>query len=216
VQQLSDGTYRVYALVTVPENITRPGGVLDLSDVEKTRTTLLTEKKFFADWAPNLRKFIEKAEGPWRAWPLHYLDPEIFSPETGKASEAEAGAEEGGKATGWKRTSGVVLLGDAAHVGFPNGEGVNLAMLDAFELFKRLSAELGISSSGSGANDSEKEEDDAARIERAIIDYEAGMRTRAHQHITDGMMITDMMCQVEGAQRMIDMFKQFLEKPGES
>lgn len=122
-------------------------------------------------------------------WPLYYLAAETF------AADADAKT--------WTRAPGVTLLGDAAHVALPNGEGVNLAMLDALRLYQCLSAEL--------AKDGEAfdAKTDVEAIERAIVAYETEMRKSAAEHVADGFMINDMMYKVDGAQRMTAFFKQF-------
>ncbi|KAI3333724.1 monooxygenase [Ustulina deusta] len=189
VQQMGDATYRVYAGVEGPE--TAPGGALDFAaDPETARAALLA---LFADWAPHLRAFITHAEPPWRVWPLYTLEADAF-------------------AGPWTRAPGVTLLGDAAHLALPNGEGVNAAMLDALRLFECLAAELG---DGMRAEKAGEEEDDAA-VERAIVAYEAEMRERAKEHVADGIMMLDMMYSADGAERMIAMFKQFAGEAGQS
>ncbi|UNO47225.1 FAD-dependent monooxygenase [Alicyclobacillus acidoterrestris] len=60
----------------------------------------------------------------------------------------------------WDRVPGVTLIGDAAHLTPPNGEGANLAMYDGAELGKALAAH---------PND----------IERAITEYEQAMFLRS-------------------------------------
>ncbi|KAI1743066.1 monooxygenase [Xylaria scruposa] len=185
IQQLSDKTYRMYAGVEDEESLVRPGGVLDFAtDIEKSRADLVER---FADFAPHIRAFVEDAEGPWRVWPLFYLDAQTFS------SDAT-----------WTRAPGVTLLGDAAHVALPNGEGVNLAMFDSLRLFQCLSAEL--PKKGEETLDAQA---DAAAIERAIVAYETEMRTKAEEHIVDGIQMTDMMYKADGAQRMAAFFQQF-------
>ncbi|KAI1307089.1 monooxygenase [Xylaria venustula] len=190
LQQMSDNTYRIYAGITESDTaVTRPGGALDFStteNIEKARGALLDR---YADWAEHLRAFVTHAESPWRAWPLYTLEAEAFAPEAS-----------------WTRAPGVTVLGDAAHVSMPNGEGVNLAMLDALKLFEALTAELKASD----------EEDDAASIERAIVKYETEMRERAGEHVQDGVMMCDMMFQADGAERMIAFFKSFEDAAGEA
>ncbi|KAI8945602.1 monooxygenase [Xylaria longipes] len=191
IQQLSDRTYRVYAGLEEDETVTQPGGILDFTDIEKSRAALIER---FADFGPQQRAFVENAEGPWRIWPLYYLDAKIFSPEAdGKT---------------WTRAPGVALLGDAAHLALPNGEGVNLAMVDSLRLFQCLSAEL---AKQGGAFDAQA---DAAAVERAIVAYETEMRKNAGEHVVDGIQMADMMFSADGAQRMIAFFKSFDEGAG--
>ncbi|KAI0968778.1 monooxygenase [Xylaria arbuscula] len=187
IQQMSDATYRMYAGITEEDtSVTRTGGALDFSDdrIEKARAALLDR---FADFAPHLRALITHAEGPWRAWPLYTLAAENFAPEAP-----------------WTRAAGVTLLGDAAHVALPNGEGVNIALLDALRLSEALVAEGG------------NRRDSKAAIERAIVRYEKEMRERAAEHVADGINMCDMLFSADGAQRIIAFFKQFEDAAGQA
>ncbi|KAM0558035.1 hypothetical protein ACHAPJ_005202 [Fusarium lateritium] len=189
VQQMSDASYRMYMGVVAPETLTRPGGDADPKDMDKARKTMLGPGGFYANWTQELRALIEAAEYPWRPWPLYRLDKELFSSKAGDS------------VYDWKRAPGVVLLGDAAHLATPNGEGVNQAMYDSLVLFDKIMAEV-----GDGKEGSYDQESDAAALERAIVAYETEMRPRAYQHIQSSIDMEVWMYADNGAQQMIEMF----------
>jgi 2-polyprenyl-6-methoxyphenol hydroxylase-like FAD-dependent oxidoreductase len=88
---------------------------IDFADAAAATARIAAE---FEGWAPELLALITDGEKPPAERMIHAL-PEDHS---------------------WDRVPGVTLIGDAAHLMPPSGEGANLAMLDGAELALALAA----------------------------------------------------------------------------
>ncbi|KAK1987779.1 hypothetical protein LZ30DRAFT_615130 [Colletotrichum cereale] len=173
VQQVADGSYRVYMGLEAPESVIHT--IFDLGNTEATREKLLSSAEFYKDFAPGLRQFIADAEGPFRPWLLHRMPVASLA---------------------WARVPGVTLLGDAAHVSTPFvGEGVNLAMHDALQLAQSIEKHC------SGPKGDLLEESD--KIEQALTEYETEMFERAQDHVRRCMLSEDVFFAENGAQLLI-------------
>lgn len=188
VQQMSDSSYRMYLGLVGAESLTLAGGDADPANMEKARNTMLGPGGFFESWTADLRTLIGAAEVPWRPWPLYRLDKNLFSSEVNSQHR-------------WTRAPGVVLLGDAAHLSTPNGEGVNQAMYDSLVLFDQILSEV-----GAVQEETYNQEADAEALERAIVTYEKEMKPRAYEHIQSSIDMETLMYNDDGAQQMIAAF----------
>ena len=102
----AQGTLHAYVALNKPEDWLSH---FDFTDPVTARARLAGE---FADWAPALTALITDSETMPAPRPLYALP---------------IGHR-------WPRVPGVTLLGDAAHLMSPSGEGANLAMFDGAEL----------------------------------------------------------------------------------
>lgn len=89
----------------------------------------------------------------------------------------------------WDRVTGVTLLGDAAHLAAPNGEGANLAMLDG--------AELGSAITAHGAD-----------IEAALAEYERAMFPRGTEAATEGTELHELLFGENAPHGLVDAFAE--------
>jgi 2-polyprenyl-6-methoxyphenol hydroxylase-like FAD-dependent oxidoreductase len=108
----SGGTLHTYVALSKPQEWF---AAIDFTDAAAAGARIAKE---FDGWAPELTALITDGETPPLLRPINTLP---------------AGHR-------WDRVPGVTLLGDAAHLSRPNGEGANLAMFDGAELGKALAA----------------------------------------------------------------------------
>ncbi|BCP53328.1 monooxygenase [Kaistia sp. 32K] len=120
---------------------------IDFSDVSNAKATIAAE---FDGWAPALTALITDGETTPVLRRLHALP---------------VGHR-------WQRVPGVTLVGDAAHLAPPAGEGANLAMLDGAELAEAIAAHP----------------DD---VEAALAAYEAAMFPRSEAEAADAHQILE-------------------------
>lgn len=108
----SGATLHTYAMLTEPQSWF---AAIDFTDTAAATRRIAQE---FDGWAPELTALITDSDTPPVVRPHHTLP---------------VGHR-------WERVPGVTLVGDAAHLIPPNGEGANLAMLDGAELGAALAA----------------------------------------------------------------------------
>lgn len=133
------GTLHTYVALIKPQEWF---AAIDFTDASAAAGRVAQE---FAGWAPELTALITDSDTAPVLRTLHALP-------TGHR---------------WERVPGVTLIGDAAHLSGPNGEGANLAMLDGAELGKALAAHP----------------DD---IEAALREYEEAMFPRGARAASEG------------------------------
>jgi 2-polyprenyl-6-methoxyphenol hydroxylase-like FAD-dependent oxidoreductase len=108
----SGGTLHTYAQLLKPPDWLAG---LDVTDAATVTASVVEE---FDGWAPELTALITESDTP-------PVLRRLFTLPTGHR---------------WDRAPGVTLLGDAAHLMPPNGEGANLAMRDGAELGQTIAA----------------------------------------------------------------------------
>lgn len=133
---------------------------IDFSDGDASRSRIAAE---FEGWAPELRALLTDGGTPPVARLIHAL------PDDHR----------------WTRTPGATLIGDAAHLMPPSGEGANLAMLDGAELGRALAAHAG-------------------DVEAALAGFERAMFARSQAEARTAHLIQELMVGPRAPYRFIE------------
>ena len=155
----SGGTLHTYAMLARPQDWFAG---IDFTDPTASTARIAQE---FDGWAPELTTLITDSETAPVLRPLNALP---------------VGHR-------WDRVQGVTLLGDAAHLSIPDGEGANLAMYDGAELGKAIAAHP----------------DD---IEAALATYEQAMFPRSAEAAAEGTQLHELLYGDNTPHSLIDMF----------
>ena len=116
VQRCAHDVILLYYSMAVPNNWPQDAG-FDLSD---TRAVMSAVRDAYRDWSPEVLGMLMEVQDRFQLWPTSVMPPDY----------------------GWASQTGLTMLGDASHVMPPfTGKGVNLALLDALDLFKALTTD---------------------------------------------------------------------------
>jgi 2-polyprenyl-6-methoxyphenol hydroxylase-like FAD-dependent oxidoreductase len=145
--------------------LNKPKEWIDSIDFSDPATALARVAEEFGGWAPALKALITDGETDPVPRAIHALPVEHR----------------------WARVPGVTLLGDAAHLMSPSGEGANLAMFDGAELGKAISAHPG-------------------DVEAALIAYEKDLFPRSAFEAAESEGILNVCLGPNAPQSLVDMF----------
>jgi 2-polyprenyl-6-methoxyphenol hydroxylase-like FAD-dependent oxidoreductase len=154
-----NGVLHTYVALKKPEDWV---GNVDFSD---PGTVLACVAQEFDGWAPALTALITDGETDPVGRPIYALPVEHR----------------------WDRVPGVTLLGDAAHLMTPSGEGANLAMYDGTELGKAIAADPG-------------------NVEAALFAYEEALFPRSASEAAEANRILEACFGDNAPQSLLDFF----------
>lgn len=143
----------------------RPKEWIDGIDFSEPAGALARVAAEFTGWAPALTALITDGDTPPVPRPIHALP---------------AGHR-------WPRVPGVTLLGDAAHLMAPSGDGANLAMFDGAELGQAIAAHPG-------------------DVEAALAAYEQALFPRSAAAATQAQQLLDTCFGADTPHSLVGMF----------
>ena len=155
-----DGVLHAYVAFQKPQEWVES---LDFSEPTRAAQRLADE---FAGWAPALTALLTDADTAPRARQIFALPA----------------------AHRWEPVAGVTLLGDAAHLTAPSGDGANLAMYDGAELGRAIAA-------------------NENNLEEAVAVYERALFPRSHAASKDALQVLQACFGTNAPNSLLDFFR---------
>jgi 2-polyprenyl-6-methoxyphenol hydroxylase-like FAD-dependent oxidoreductase len=161
-QRAVQDSRRMYLMLSIPASYFSDTGIDTLSPA-KLKEKLLGEDDLYGGFGKDLKDLI--AAG---------CDAEKEAVEARPLYTLPIGHK-------WTHTPGLTLIGDAAHVTTPSGEGVNVGMLDALELSEAITATSSL--------------EDEGKLDEAVKAFEEKMWERGKEVAKDAEEMKEMMWQ---------------------
>ena len=136
---------------------------IDFSNKTETIKTILAE---FKGWAPEITALLTESDSNILARKINAL------PDKHR----------------WEPKSGITLIGDAAHLMAPSGEGANLAMLDGAELAEGIAKNYN-------------------HFDEVIKEYESQMFPRSEEEQQESHELLDICLGQDSPERFVKLFK---------
>ncbi|KAJ7684388.1 salicylate hydroxylase [Mycena polygramma] len=173
---------RIHICIGTPDQHWVASHGLEGKTAAEVKATLLGDDTLYGKWSPTLKDLIGTA-----------CDEETLD-NPGAAADIKAIHMLPIGHT-WAHQLGVTLLGDAAHLSIPSGEGVNFALWDALDLARVLG---GVPE----AADAKAWQD---AVDPRMREFEETMQARGKADAEEGVAMWDMFLGENGAQGMADM-----------
>lgn len=184
----------IYSMMSAPDDAATMDFLSEAS-LPDLKQRLLDDERFYKNHAPDLKELLTRA-----------FDEAISNGTDAKVRPISMLPRD----HRWEHKPGATLIGDAAHLMIPSGEGVNLAMADALDLSRAISGAWEAPTAGGRKGFGEA-------VGPAVGEFEEKMFVRGHKAADEAWELRQMMYADDAAERVAAMFKGFSQnEPGPS